>query len=148
VQDRVRYILDYADRFGPEYSITSGVRTAAEQNVLRQTAGVFAVEPGCSQHEYALAVDVKFKRADWQEWYLASARNFGLITVRGDPVHVQGVSGGRFREWAVSQGLCPDPQYDPYRRDRSFSLFGEFCTTWTSTMFGNVCLDPQEYPDE
>jgi len=107
----VEYILDVADHWGGEYSITSVNRTAAEQHALRESRTSIAAPAGCSQHQYGMAADVVFSNTAWQDWYLASARNFGLTTVLGDSVHVQMVPGARFREWAELQGLCPDPTY-------------------------------------
>lgn len=111
VATRVRYILDYADNWNPRYSVTSGFRTAPEQWSLVQNPNVTAARVGCSQHQYGLAVDVKFDRADWQRWYQDSARRLGLSTVSGDPVHVQAFPGAEFRRWSGAQGYCPDPSY-------------------------------------
>jgi len=107
----VEYILTYAQRARANFTITSVNRTAQRQWELWNTPGSFAVQPGCSQHQYGLAVDVSFARDDWQRWWQASARNFGLTTVRGDSVHAQLVPGAEFREWASSHGLCPDPSF-------------------------------------
>lgn len=148
IGERVRYILDYADQWAPTYSVTSGFRTLQEQWELAQSPNYRAAAPGCSQHNWGLAVDVKFERDDWQQWYLASARNFGLTSVSGDPVHLQAVPGAEFRRWAQSQRLCPHPSFDPRTYDLSTSLFGQFCTTWTRTKFGVVCLDAEPWPDE
>jgi len=67
--------------------------------------------PGCSQHQYGMAVDVQFSDNLWQEWYLSAARWLGLVTVSGDPVHVQTFPGKNFREVTEAMGLCsiPDP---------------------------------------
>jgi len=111
VADRVRYILDYADNFGPRYSMTSGVRTAPEQFELFRRPGTVAAQVGCSQHQYGLAVDVWFENPNWQNWYLASARNFGLTTIAADPVHVQAFPGQKFREYVAALGYCPDLRY-------------------------------------
>jgi len=113
VSARVEYILEYASRWGPEVSITSTVRTAREQWDLLNRVNSIAAPVGCSQHQYGLAVDVSFQDPNWQNWYLASARNFGLTTVTGDPVHVQAVPGAVFGEFVRSIGLCPDPKYPP-----------------------------------
>jgi len=107
----VEYILDVADHYGGRYSLTSVWRTAAEQQALRELPNSTAAQVGCSQHQYGLAADVVFSNTAWQDWYLASARNLGLTTVRGDSVHVQMVPGAQFREWAESRGRCPDPAY-------------------------------------
>jgi len=107
----IEYILTVADQYRGQYTITSVNRTADKQWELFRQFDSKAVAPGCSQHQYGAAVDVVFSNEAWQNWYLASARNFGLSTVVGDPVHVQLIPGGRFREWTVSQGLCPDPSF-------------------------------------
>jgi len=111
MSQRIGFILAVAEHYGGKFVITSVNRSAAQQSSLYQAPGSLAVFPGCSQHQYGLAVDVLFERQDWQNWYLAMSRNFGLTTVDGDPVHVQGVSGARFRESALPLGLCPDPAY-------------------------------------
>lgn len=105
------YILDVADRYGGRYSVTSVIRTAQRQWELHNRPNSNAVRPGCSQHQYGMAADVQFSNSAWQEWYLASARNFGLTTVRGDDVHTQLFPGAQFREWTTAQGLCPDPSF-------------------------------------
>jgi len=107
----LEYILTYARQAGGEFTITSVNRTIEQQWDLWKGRNPSAVRPGCSQHQYGLAVDVFFENADWREWYLASVRNFGLTTVSGNSVHVQLVPGARFREWSESQGLCPAPYY-------------------------------------
>ena len=107
----VEYILAYAEWAGADFTITSVNRTADQQWDLFRKFDTTAVAPGCSQHQYGAAVDVVFQRADWQRWWGASARNFGLSTVVGDPVHAQLVPGARFREWSTSRGFCPDPNY-------------------------------------
>jgi len=119
----VEYILTYAQRSGANFSITSVNRTAQEQWALFDSPNSLAVLPGCSQHQYGAAVDVVFSRQDWQRWWLASARNFGLTTVIGDLWHAQLVPGARFREWSRSQGLCPDPRYPTERPFRPFEDF-------------------------
>ncbi len=111
VAARIDYILDYADQWGPNYSITSGVRTAQEQWELFSRPNTIAAEVGCSQHQYGFAVDVWFEDPAWQQWYLSSARNFGLTTIPGDPVHIQAIPGRTFRQWTSAAGACPDPRY-------------------------------------
>lgn len=111
VADRVRYILRYASQWNPKFTVTSGYRSAAEQWALVTDRNVTAARVGCSQHQYGLAVDVKFERDDWQRWYLDSARRLGLSTVSGDPVHVQAYPGTSFRNYVEGQGWCPDPSY-------------------------------------
>jgi len=108
VQERVRAILDIADRYGGRYTVTSGVRTKAAQQTLyfdRKTN----TPPGCSQHEYGLAMDVQFQaplQAAWQDYYQQGARYLGLTTVPGDDVHVQAFPGSFFRNWAVDARVC------------------------------------------
>lgn len=107
----IEYILDYATQAGGKFTVTSVNRTAQKQWELFAAPNSKATWVGCSQHQYGLAADVVFEGKGWQEWYLASARNFGLSTVSGDPVHVQLIPGARFGEWSRAQGLCPDPRY-------------------------------------
>lgn len=107
----LEYILTYAQQAGAQFSILSTNRTPSEQHALFQRNPSRAARAGCSQHQYGLAADVQFARSDWQDWYLASVRNFGLTTVEGDRPHVQAIPGAVFREWAQSQGLCPDPRF-------------------------------------
>jgi len=105
VRDRLGYILAVADWYGGNYEVTSGFRTEAEQrDLIRQ--GKTTTAPGCSQHQYGLAADVKFANDIWQEWYLAAARQLGLVTVSNDPVHIQTFPGADFREWAVGRRFC------------------------------------------
>lgn len=108
------YILDWADRNGGRYTVTSVHRSAAQQWDLLNRPNSRAAQVGCSQHQYGAALDVVWEKSNWRDWWLASANNFGLSTVPGDPVHVQLIPGGRFKEWASSLGLCPDPSYPPY----------------------------------
>ncbi len=115
--DRIRYILEYADNWSPHYHITSGLRTPEEQYRLFIEPNSLAAQVGCSQHQYGLAADVWFEDPSWQEWYLDSARRLGLVTVRGDPVHVQAVPGTNFRWMASSAGLCPDDRYRRLMQD-------------------------------
>jgi len=122
VRDRVSFILSWADWYGGSYTVTSGLRTESEQLALIR-AGKTSTPPGCSQHQYGLAVDVAFSNNLWQEWYLSAARSLGLITVPGDPVHVQTFPGSSFREYAVDRGLCsPAPKQDPFPVDTQTAL--------------------------
>jgi len=153
----VQYILDYAERSGAQFTITSVNRTAEQQWELYRDFNSKAVEPGCSQHQYGAAVDVDFVRDDWQRWWQASARNFGLTTVRGDDVHAQLVPGAQFREWAVRRGFCPDPVYrspiqmfdsadnwrncllDILRRNRAGDKSGGSCPLPCGPVYGIPC---------
>lgn len=123
----IEYILTFAAGNGGRFTITSVNRLAKKQWDLFNRPNSNAVQVGCSQHQYGAAVDVQFLTGAWQEWFLASARNFGLSTVLGDPVHVQLIPGARFREWSASHGLCPDRSYPTVRdlhgfQELSFSI--------------------------
>jgi len=109
----VRHILRVADQYGGKYTVLSGVRTAAEQFALWNRPGRLlpTAFPGCSQHQFGLAMDVKFENKPWQDWYGASARNLGLTTVPRDPNHVQAVPGATFQNVAAAVGVCPDSFY-------------------------------------
>jgi len=116
VKDRVRVILDVADRYGGRYSVTSGYRSPAKQQELYNDGNhPGAARPGCSQHQYGLAMDVFFEDRGWQEWYQWAAGYLGLVTVPGDNVHVQAYPGNIMRTYLVEQGLCPDPDYSYVR---------------------------------
>jgi len=139
----VQYILDVASRYGGQHSITSVNRTAQEQWDLYNRPNSLAVRPGCSQHQYRAAVDVKFEDPAWQNWYLASVRNFGLTTVRNDPVHVQLLTGAAFRAWAQPYRACPDPRFPTYAFTQS--LLYQHCGPGATSMdfgspYGNQCV--------
>ena len=143
VSSRVEYILNWASQYGPEVSITSTVRTAQEQWRLFNSPNSLAAQVGCSQHQYGLAADVSFQDSAWQNWYLASARNFGLTTISGDPVHVQAVPGAQFREIAGRAGLCPDPRYPLENRFDSRAFINPFRGSFFQDAFSN----PLEFED-
>jgi len=108
VSDRVRRILAIADQYRAEYTVTSGERTAGQQQRLYFDHKT-NTPPGCSQHQYGLAVDVKFTgkhEAWWQDYYRRAARHLGLVIVENDPVHVQAIPGSTFRQLAVAARVC------------------------------------------
>jgi len=131
VSARVKLILDTADRYGGRYSILSGVRTAAKQFELWNRPGRLTPTafPGCSQHQFGLAMDVQFQNKAWQDWYGASARNIGLTTVSLDPNHVQAVPGSRFQSVAAAVGVCPDPFYQQVAATLENVLTANFINT-------------------
>jgi len=130
VANRVSRILDVADRYGGRYTVTSGYRNIWQQWQLRSDPrGLPVADPGCSQHQYGLAMDVKFDDPWWQNWYLRAARTLGLITIKDDPVHVQAFDGSNFRRAVSEMGLCPHPDYVtrlPVRNN--FTTGGSFCS--------------------
>jgi len=148
LQERVRFILDFADYFEGNYHVTSSLRTAGQQDALLRKGNRFAVPVGCSQHQYGLAVDIEWPDPGWQSWWLGAARAMGLTTVAGDTVHAQAIPGATFRQWAESQGLCPDPAYLPTRVDASVGIFGEYCSNYSLDQFGYRCNERDPYPDE
>jgi len=142
VAERVRYLLQIADRYGSRYTVTSGKRTSAKQQELYRGRGPFPVaQPGCSQHEYGLAMDVSFRDPRWQNWYLEAARIVGLVTVPDDPVHVQAARGSAFRPVVEQMGLCPDPRFVQFRpqslKEECFARSG----VWSCGRFGCRCRD-------
>lgn len=146
VTDRVRYLLRIADRYGGRHTVTSGYRTAFDQQRLFRTIrNVPVAEPGCSQHEYGLAVDVKFSDPRWQNWYLRAARALGLTTVSDDPVHVQAVPGSAFRPIVTRAGLCPDPRFVRYVPRTPKELCLATGESWSCGRFGCSCADPGEF---
>ena len=113
VADRVRAILNVVDAHRGEYTITSGYRSLDQQQSLYMD-GITSARPGCSQHNYGLAVDVLFTgtyRDFWIEFFTQACNYLGLTTVTGDPGHVQAIAGSSFRNLAGAAGLCPAPGY-------------------------------------
>lgn len=112
VSDRVRYILSVADRYGPQYTVTSGFRTPEKQREIWDRRGGWGVAiPGCSLHQYGLAMDVHFADPAWQEWYRASARFLGLHTVSNSPTHVQAIRSTDWFAFRSQKPWCPDPVF-------------------------------------
>lgn len=112
VADRVRYILQVADHYGASYTITSAWRTqAAQANLWVKQNRLPAAFPGCSSHEYGLAVDVVFRDPRWQQLYQQVAPLMGLHTVPGDNVHVQALAPSVMKSILQQRGLCPSPSY-------------------------------------
>lgn len=139
VAERVRYILSFADEAGANYWITSGDRSHMEQACLYDTEDRWPVaRPGCSQHEYGLAMDVVMQDGRWQDWFLQSARNVGLVTVAGDRVHVQAIPGGQFIEILAPFGVCPDRSLMP----GGAGYFPGFCGCHTTVQ--GVRLHPRD----
>lgn len=112
LRDRVQLILDVADRYGIKYTVTSGVRSAAKQYelFLSDFAGNVA-PPGCSLHQYRLAVDVFFDDPRAQRWYQESARNLGLYPTSNSPTHVQAISPTDWFAFRKGTSWCPDPSF-------------------------------------
>lgn len=112
VTARVRYILGVADRHGARYTVTSGRRTqAAQANLWVKQTRLPAAFPGCSSHEYGLAMDVKFRDPRWQNLFQQVARAIGLSTVPSDEVHVQGLPSSVVVPILKNRGLCPSWGY-------------------------------------
>jgi len=105
VADRIRYILAVSDWYGGRGQVTSGFRSKEEQGVLVR-AGKTNTRPGCSQHNYGLAVDVSYDSAIWQRWFGEAARALGLVTVSTSPTHAQTFPGSDFSAYVQSVGLC------------------------------------------
>ena len=109
---RVQPILEVADRYGADYTVTSARRSPAEQEFLWLDCET-NTQPGCSQHQYGLAIDVAFRDPQWQAWYQRAGQHMGLVTVSRDPVHLQAFPGNLLRPHLVRGGLCPTPGFDP-----------------------------------
>jgi len=73
----------------PNLSLTSGYRSAGQQNRLWQSGNPMAAPPGKSRHGRGQAADIG-PRSQWP-WLQANARKFGLDvgTKFGEPWHVQ-----------------------------------------------------------
>lgn len=116
VSRRVKFLLEIADRHGGKYTVTSGNRTPDEQaRLMCRGRGHIVAKPGCSQHQYGLAMDVAFKDPRWQDWYLQGARKIGLVTVGKDRVHVQALPANVIVPFLERLNLCPTPRYRGYR---------------------------------
>lgn len=125
VADRVRFLLRIADRYGGQYQVLSGQRTLDKQWELLNTVKDRPVAfPGCSQHNYGLAMDVRFRDPRWQRFFQEAARAIGLVTVAGDPNHVQAIPGNVFRRETELRNLCPSPGYVNRRNDLTIQRCG------------------------
>ena len=145
VTDRVRYLLRIADRYGSRYRVISGKRNARQQWGLWNAKSRFpAAFPGCSQHEYGLAMDVQFDSGEWQRWYQASAKNIGLTTIRNDPHHVQAVPASVIRPILEREGLCPNPQYLEARYWTPKAICRRSGESWAGSGDFVECIDPND----
>lgn len=112
VANRVRAILEVADRYGGQYTVTSGVRSSEKQwELWRARRGLGVALPGCSTHQWGWGMDVHWPEPAWAEWYRASARSIGLHTVSDSPTHVQAVSWQEWRRISLKTDWCPAPGY-------------------------------------
>lgn len=120
---RINWIQRVSAAYGLATTVTSGYRTYEEQRELYENRGTnpFPVAPpGCSTHEYGLAVDLVANpyRPEYQNWLGSLGRYLGLVWRREDPVHFQIVPWG----WSACQGTrtLPGPQnLQPRRSSRA-----------------------------
>lgn len=145
VRDRVRYLLRLADRYGGDHRVTSGKRSQAKQwKLYNESRNVPAAFPGCSQHEYGLAIDVQFRDSRWQTWYLDSARRIGLTTVPNDPYHVQALPASVIRPILEGAGRCPSADFvgrDYWSPQAVCRRSGE---SWQGSATYGHCVDPND----
>jgi len=131
---RVQWIQTVAELVGGKIVLISGRRSLASQRQLYDTVvGRPVAFPGCSQHNYGFAVDADyqliiqdrgripkagagvriFSPAESTAFYNSLARHASLTLVANDDGHMQIYPGIQFREWAVSQRLCPQNPPEP-----------------------------------
>ena len=101
-----------------DINLTSGFRTAAEQEALRRNnPSGYPVAKGTSMHELGLAGDIKGSTAAIDAAMHAHAAKYGLrFPVKGDPVHVQ--MADRYQD----SGAVPA---------RNYTTFGRTTVTFT-----------------
>lgn len=125
---RVKRAIAWARAHGWHGSVTSGVRSLAEQTYLWNNSaalglvrGVSVAKPGTSMHERGLAIDVTdvaaFKRA------MATAPANARLYWRGpaDPVHFSTTGhakGGRIPAFSKGGGLGAISVYRPHKKHR------------------------------
>jgi len=137
LKERLIWLGEVAKISGGDQTLISGSRSLSEQQVLYDQVFDRPVAfPGCSQHNYGFAADVKwgffiqnvparifgipiprapstvriFSQQETNDFMASAARSVSLQTVSGDPGHLQIYPGSTFRNWAVGRGFCnPNP---------------------------------------
>jgi len=155
---RIQWVQDVIEYYGGSTIYLSGFRTRAEQTKLWEDCNAFlagltcpypVAVPGCSQHEYGMAVDVAFLQPggdapDLGEWQAAAreyAKLIGLVTVAGDPNHFQVWPGAEFRKLAQDAGECPIPVPRRVFRGTLFDNFGPDCLSMVQDQLGLRCTE-------
>jgi len=97
-------------RAGYRVTVTSGYRSIEHQRRLyaarqRGEAPYPVAPPGCSEHQYGLAVDAVMTLP--RDWIQGWARWFGLVWAgAGDPVHFGVFTGPQWRALRSEFRLC------------------------------------------
>lgn len=129
VADRIRYLVNFAADYGIRFQPTSGFRTTQQQWQIWTDRGRWGpARPGCSTHEYGMAMDVYHEDPAAMEWFRESARNFGLYTLRDSPYHFSAFPGSYWVRNSSSLPNCPDPVLSRKRVEQPFLqrwLFGK-----------------------
>ncbi len=137
LKERLVWLGEVARIAGGDQTLISGRRSLERQRQLYDTVVDRPVAfPGCSQHNYGFAADVKwgliiqsntanifgipvpkmpssvrvFSPQETDDFMESAARYVQLQTISGDPGHLQIYPGATFRNWSVGRGLCnPNP---------------------------------------
>jgi len=145
LKERLLWLGEVARISGGDQTYLSGTRSLDSQFQLYETVVDRPVAyPGCSQHNYGFAADVKwgffiqsvpttifgfpipkvptsvriFSQQETNDFMESAARSVNLTTVSRDPGHLQIYPGSTFRNWAVGRGLCnPNPPLPLWRRE-------------------------------
>jgi len=153
------------DYYGGQAVYLSGFRTRREQvDLWNAGTGLSGsrrpvAKPGCSQHEYGMAVDVTFVPGFksigippglplsnvYPEFAESIASLVGLQTVSGDRGHFQVFPGTQFGSWAIASGFC-----DPNPRSRGVGFLRRSCSPQDRpspndlffALHGTHCLNP------
>jgi len=145
VADRVRYLISIANRYGAQPRVISGKRSQAKQwRLYNENVGIPTAFPGCSQHEYGLAMDVEFPTRAWQNWYQQSASRIGLTTVTNDPHHVQALPAAVIRPILTGRGLCPSKSFVGLDYWSPQSVCRRQSRGWRGSAAGGYCVDPND----
>jgi D-alanyl-D-alanine carboxypeptidase-like protein len=106
---RMQCFSDYAQRQGLAFEVTSTYRSASKQRQLyadweaRGFTGLPVAKPGCSLHQYGLAVDMVAYQPERSDELVGIAGECGLIWAGpSDPVHFGVLSAEQWRDWLGS----------------------------------------------
>ena len=116
--ERIQWIEDMVDYYGGSAIYLSGFRTWREQADLyskRWRSSRPVARPGCSQHQFGMAVDVAFGArfpdavdiGTFERFARDLAVHVDLVTVSNDPGHFQVWPAWEFIQMARQAGFCP-----------------------------------------
>lgn len=165
LRERLEWLGEVARISGGDQTLISGSRSTTEQLELYNTVSERPVAyPGCSQHNYGFAADVKwgffiqsntakvfgipipkmpssvrvFTQQETNSFMESAARHVNLQTVSRDPGHLQIYPGLTFRNWSVGRGFCnPNPPSPPrFLKARDDFVFKTCGEGFSSVRFG------------